>query len=342
MLGVGTGYVFDFNIHAQSDDGSTVSFSEDNKSNSDFIFGNFGVIHWMERMYHVTEPGTVRVMDHDMNLDSNMVDSFNVDVWSESDAKGITLAVTETGTATGVFEGEVFFTTSGKSSGNILHVVEGGWAKAKYTDRTLPSSYTLANILDVSGNTRIKVTQPSPLKQYESGVSPEQIQCNRELVLAQKESSNNNPACIKFESIPKLIERGWVKDNSLFDTRISVDDVLMHYDEPSSVATLDISLEISNPNNVTVTLDKVKVVLAMYDIHFRNDVDNTKSEIVANSLKKIDVRYQFDVEKQFTSSIVSSIVDGKPGFIIHGTAHFDSENGFLEVPFIFGKEFQGT
>ena len=45
-----------------------------------------------------------------MNLDPESVDNFDVDVWSDSDAGGIDLTVTETNEATGIFEGTVFFT----------------------------------------------------------------------------------------------------------------------------------------------------------------------------------------------------------------------------------------
>jgi hypothetical protein len=35
--------------------------------------------------------GVVRIIDPDMNLDPEAVDNFNVDVWSDSDAGGMTL-----------------------------------------------------------------------------------------------------------------------------------------------------------------------------------------------------------------------------------------------------------
>ncbi len=319
-------------IHAQLDD----------KSDPDLIFGNFGAIHWMDRMYHITDPGTVRVIDSDMNLDSNKVDSFDVDVWSKSDAKGITLAITETGTATGIFEGTVFFTTAEESSGHKLRVAEGDWVTVKYKDNTLPFSYTLASSLDISSNSKIKITQLPPLKQHESNVPLERIQCNRELVLVQKEGSGN-PACVKFESIPRLIERGWIQEKSLFDPKIMVEDILMQYDESYSKATLAISLEVVNPNNVTVTIDGVNVVLGRHDIHFKNEMDSSKLDIPAYSSKSLDVSFEFAVDRYFNSSVISDMSEGKPGFNAHGTVGFDSERGVLEVGFdIFGTEFMRT
>jgi len=54
-------------------------------------------------------------------------------------------------------------------------------------------------------------TNPSPLTQYERGINLREIRCNNDLQLIFK-SSYNSPACVKPESIPKLIDRGWARD----------------------------------------------------------------------------------------------------------------------------------
>lgn len=48
----------------------------------------------------------------------------------------------------------------------------------------------------------------TPLKQFRSGVSIEEIKCKEGLHLVMKKT-NGNPACLRPETIPKLIERGW-------------------------------------------------------------------------------------------------------------------------------------
>lgn len=65
------------------------------------------------------------------------------------------------------------------------------------------------------GVTKNKVIQdtvldviPTPLKQLKTGVSTDKIQCRNNLELIFK--NNNSPACVKSESIPKLIKRGWL------------------------------------------------------------------------------------------------------------------------------------
>ena len=49
----------------------------------------------------------------------------------------------------------------------------------------------------------------SPLKQFKSGVPDDEIRCRESLILVVKHDST--PACVKEQSIPKLIERGWAE-----------------------------------------------------------------------------------------------------------------------------------
>ena len=94
-----------------------------------------GNVQWIETG-HPGRGGTVRVVDPDMNLDPRSVDTFSVDVYSDSDQAGIGLDVVETGNETGVFEGAVSFAAAGKSSGHRLRAAEGDTVTARYKDMT--------------------------------------------------------------------------------------------------------------------------------------------------------------------------------------------------------------
>lgn len=52
----------------------------------------------------------------------------------------------------------------------------------------------------------------SPLKQFKSGISLDDIQCKNNLVLIQKH--DGSPVCVTSETKQKLIERGWTKINN--------------------------------------------------------------------------------------------------------------------------------
>ena len=150
-------------LQTDDDDGLTVSFefSEDETVvGSALIRWNIGEVQWLEASYPASGTGVVRIIDPDMNLDPEAVDNFDADVWSDSDAGGIDLTVTETNEATGIFEGTVFFTTTDESSGHRLRVAEGDTVTAEYQDNTLPDPYTTADELDIAATSLIGTVVP--------------------------------------------------------------------------------------------------------------------------------------------------------------------------------------
>ena len=139
-------------LQAEDVDGLTVSFEvseDDTVIGSAIIRWNIGEIEWAEASYPASGNGLVRIVDPDLNLNPESVDNFDVDVWSDSDPGGISLTVTETNEATGVFEGQVSFTTTDESSGHRLRVAEGDTITAEYEDHTLPDPYDTTDDLDV-------------------------------------------------------------------------------------------------------------------------------------------------------------------------------------------------
>ena len=63
----------------------------------------------------------------------------------------------------------------------------------------------------ISIGTLFKSTLDSPLKQFKTGVQAENIQCNANLVLISK-LEDGTPACVKSETVQKLVKRGWAKN----------------------------------------------------------------------------------------------------------------------------------
>jgi len=157
-LGPTNGY-----LQATDSDGLTVSFEfskDETVVGSALIRWNIGEVSWLEASYPATGTGVVRVVDPDMNLHPEAIDNFKVSVWSDSDAGGISLTVTETNEASGIFEGTVNFTTTDNSSGHRLRVAEGDTVTAEYKDNTLPAPYTRADELDITGTSFIGTVVP--------------------------------------------------------------------------------------------------------------------------------------------------------------------------------------
>ena len=150
-------------LETPSDGGISVSYeySEDETVfTSSIIRWNIGDVQWLEASYPASGTGVLRVIDPDMNLNPEAVDNFDVNIASNTDASGITLTVTETNEATGIFEGTVFFTTTGGSSGHRLRVSEGDTVTADYGDGTLPSPYTANDSVSITSTTIIGTIVP--------------------------------------------------------------------------------------------------------------------------------------------------------------------------------------
>ena len=150
-------------LEADNDDGITISFEyTENETvlGSAPIRWSIGEVQWLEASYPATGTGIIRVIDPDMNLNPEAVDNLVVDVWSDSDAGGVDLTVTETGEMTGVFEGTVFFSTTNESSGSRLLVGQGDTVTAEYEDNTLPNPYTIADELNVTATAIIGTVIP--------------------------------------------------------------------------------------------------------------------------------------------------------------------------------------
>ena len=146
-----------------SDGGISVSyeFSEDETVfTSSIVRWNIGDVQWLEASYPASGTGVLRVIDPDRNLNPEAVDNIDVNIASITDASGITLTVTETNEATGIFEGTVFFTTTGGSSGHRLRVSEGDTVTADYADGTLPLPYTTTDSVSITSTTIIGTIVP--------------------------------------------------------------------------------------------------------------------------------------------------------------------------------------
>ena len=152
-------------LSSSNDDGIAVIFRNPDDEGvvaSSLIHWNIGEIQWLQPTHSVTDTGTIRVIDRDMNLDPDVADSFRIGVWSDTNSGGIFLIVTETGPATGVFEGTISFSLDDDTGVNALIVSEGDTVTARYTDYTLPQPYTKIDSQDLSSTALIDVSEKQP------------------------------------------------------------------------------------------------------------------------------------------------------------------------------------
>ena len=79
-----------------------------------------------------------------------------------------------------------------------------------WDDNNIPASYPFTGNFFSQGEMFVYHNLYSIKNQIESGISLDDLVCREELEMANK-ASNTNFVCIKPESIPKLLERGWLK-----------------------------------------------------------------------------------------------------------------------------------
>ena len=102
----------------------------------------------------------ITVTDDDENTNTDVIEDFTVDVYSDSDNGGVTVTLTETDEDTGVFEATVFFTATDATSGTNLRVSEGDTVTVEYTDKTLPEPYTDSDTLTIASTLTIGTAFP--------------------------------------------------------------------------------------------------------------------------------------------------------------------------------------
>jgi hypothetical protein len=126
-------------------------------------------VQWLETNYDSEGKGDVQIFDPEMNL-SKMMDVVQIQASSDSYPIGISFNMTETGTATGTFRGEVPFSIT-LESGKLL-VAEGDTVTVKYRDMSLPTPYKLGDRLDVIDRSMIRGSNAWTLKQVEGSSIP--------------------------------------------------------------------------------------------------------------------------------------------------------------------------
>ena len=102
---------------------------------------NMGVVQFTQDIFLTSDSVEIRVIDHDMNLNPETLDTITLEVFSDSDSGGIQVIATETSERSGDFIASIALSTS-TSSGNRLYAIPGDSIFAKYDDHTLPKPYS--------------------------------------------------------------------------------------------------------------------------------------------------------------------------------------------------------
>lgn len=135
----------------------------------------------------------------------------------------------------------------------------------------------------------------SPLKQFKDGVLIENIKCKEYLVLVVK--YNGFPACVKPETISKLIDRMWIQDNK------SISDYVKPFDGNKSTLLSKTSEQWQN-----MTEDELYVFYEIYGDRFYTELGKflIKNQ-VKQELEKQNITNRYDDFAVFTGGALQSL-----------------------------------
>jgi hypothetical protein len=131
-------------LESDNDDSITVSFEFADGVvliESFPISWNFGTIQFSQDIFLTNDSVQIRVIDSDLNLNPEIIDTVSIEVFSDSDNGGIQVIAMETSERSGDFIATVTLSTD-ISSGNRLYAIPGDNIFAKYNDHTLPKPFS--------------------------------------------------------------------------------------------------------------------------------------------------------------------------------------------------------
>jgi hypothetical protein len=131
-------------LESDNDDSITVSFEFADGVvlvESFPVSWNHGIIQFSQDTFLTNDLVQVRVIDSDLNLNPEIIDTIAVDIFSDSDNGGIQVIAMETSERSGDFIATINLSTD-TSSGNRLYALPGDKIFAKYDDHTLPKPFS--------------------------------------------------------------------------------------------------------------------------------------------------------------------------------------------------------
>ena len=131
-------------LESDNDDSITVSFEFADGVvlvESFPISWNHGTIQFSKDIFLTNDSVQIRVIDSDLNLNPEIIDTTTVEVFSDSDNGGIQVIAMETSERSGDFIATISLSTD-ISSGNRLYAIPGDKIFAKYNDHTLPKPFS--------------------------------------------------------------------------------------------------------------------------------------------------------------------------------------------------------
>lgn len=261
-------------------------------------------VQWEQASYPVkNNKAKVIINEPDMNKYPQSIDRFNIQVFSDSDNKGITVRATETSVNSGIFESTIILTYD-PSKETRLHIIDGDTLTAKYIDTTLPKDQTVKE-LQINGTAFVGSRGPpverapaSNLQVYNTKGNPiDEISLDQQIEIATN-LQNSQDKTQKFTYLVQIQnEKGetvllsWI--DGILDPLQTLTPSISWIPNISGLytATVFVWEDINNPTALSppISLD-LKITSKQFDAEKFNKEQFVKLDL-------IDYKYSYDSKK---------------------------------------------
>jgi len=128
---------------------------------------NIGTIDFLKEIFFSDNSVTMRVVDIDMNLNPEALDTIPIYIFSDSDIAGIKVNAVETSESSGSFIATISLSSDSPSSGNRLYSIPGDEIFVQYNDHTLPKPFSKSDSLEITSSARVD-SSVSPIERLET------------------------------------------------------------------------------------------------------------------------------------------------------------------------------
>ena len=188
------------------------------------------------------------------------------------------------------------------------------------TNNSVPDNNTSASKEVMKSSDPVIITMESPLKQFKSGTDPYFVICNQNLQLVIK-LSDNSPACVRSNSIERLLKQGWVNaydnngkylpielpnmiqvqnTNFTINYDITGNNKLVDANLNAQTTSLALSMHTSSNGTLSISIPRSLLDSNLYpDTHFIVLVDKKEvrfTEIISLTARTLTIPFEYGAE----------------------------------------------
>lgn len=204
-------------------------------------------------------------------------------------------------------------TTHEKSLNNLdmiliaeIPILESFKNNKKYTIDYGPCTMSYVETAKKIHSPKLEMFYPAPLKQIKSGLFLDEIKCKEHLELILRHDGIT-PTCIKPESIPKLVERGWINKTIVSDIQ-EEDHIVLITVSNNEILSLGVGFDLPEDDFTREDLEQLEK--REKELRKIRDDPNTlyeQRQLLSSEISKMQDRLQYPFQTGVPYPLVKEI-----------------------------------